>query len=1059
MNKLLWNFQDLKPRMAATGLALALATSAMAQTFVVKGNVKDETGQPLFGANVRVKGGKAMAATDENGNFTIVVQKGQVLTVSYVGYNSCTYEISSTSAISIVMQGNSALNEVVVVGYGTQKKSVVTASIAKVSADDLEQTAPTRMDNALKGLAAGVTVTSASGQPGEGSQIRIRGIGTINNSDPLYIVDGMPIEGGIDYLNPNDIQSIEVLKDAASGAVYGARAANGVILVTTKKGKSGKARITYDFSYGISNPWKHRDVLDATGYAIMQNEGRVNAGMAPLYADPYSYGKGTDWQEELFNKNAPDIRHQVSVSGATEKINYFLSLGYMTQEGIVGGNYGRSNYERLTLRDNNTYTLVDKEEERSWLNKLTVTTNLSYARIKSTGIGTNSEFGSELGSALTLSPMLGVYESDPQAQFDEYANNTYYHPVYSPDGRLFSVPGSDFNEMVNPLASLSLPGEQHWSHKFVANFIGELQLWDGLKFRTSYGTDLSFWGSDSHMIPFYLSGNNHSSNRTQVSSNSQRNTVWQIENTLTYSKTLGDHSFTVLLGQSAKENRGGWYLGGTRYGMIDVTGNRPYIDYCNGLQENGAMAVWGGLNPKATIASLFARANYNYKERYMAEVTVRRDGSSRFGTNNRYAIFPSFSLGWNLTNEPFMEKRPEWLSNTKVRLSWGKNGNENIGNFMYTVLTSGGNNYIFGSSENLVSGVKASGLANPDLKWEESKQLDFGIDFGFFNNALTFTIDYYKKTTDGMLMLMNIPSYVGESKPWGNVGKMENKGVEMEAAYRLHKGDWTFRVSGNLSYLKNKLIEYGNESGWANLDSHQSIGTISRAQNGLPFPYFYGYKTAGIFQNTDEVNAYTHTNEDGTTQLIQPNAVPGDVRFVDVNGDGIIDENDKTKIGKGMPDWTYGINFNLAWKGLDFSMMLQGCWGNDIFDATRRSDIAKANLPSWILGRWTGEGTSNELPRYVQGDTQNWQSSDLFVKDGSYMRLKNMQIGYTLPEHLTKRVFISSLRVYVAAENLLTFTKYDGFDPEISSGGTSLGIDRGVYPQARTFTFGVNLAF
>ena len=443
----------------------------------------------------------------------------------------------------------------------------------------------------------------------------------------------------------------------------------------------------------------------------------------------------------------------------------------------------------------------------------------------------------------------------------------------------------------------------------------------------------------------------------------------------------------------------------------------------------------------------------------MFQFTIRRDGSSRFGSNNHYAVFPSFSLGWNLTNEKFMEKRPDWLTSTKVRMSWGKNGNENIGNFGYIVLTSTGNNYILGSDESLINGVKASGLANKDLKWEESEQLDFGVDFGFFNNALNFTVDYYKKTTNGMLMTMNIPSYVGESKPIGNVGKMENSGLELEGSYKFTHRDFNFRIGGNLTYLKNKLIEYGNDTGWANLDAFQGVGTISRAQNGEPFPYFYGYKTNGVFQNMAEVKAYTHTDAEGTETMIQPAAVPGDVRFVDLNGDGKISDDDRTKIGKGMPDWTYGVNFTVNYKNFDLNMMWQGTIGNDIFDSTRRTDINATNLPSWMLNRWTGEGTSNKLPRFVLGDNVNWQSSDLYVKDGTYLRLKNIQLGYTLPESLTRKVFVSSVRFYVAAENLLTFTKYDGFDPEISSGGTSLGIDRGVYPQARTFTVGANLSF
>ena len=771
------------------------------------------------------------------------------------------------------------------------------------------------------------------------------------------------------------------------------------------------------------------------------------------YTDPYSYGKGTDWQKELFYNEAPVMSHQVSISGGDKKVNYLISAGYYSQDGIIGGNYDRSNYERLTLRSNTQYTLFDESKSRNWLNKMKISANLSYAKIKSKGIDTNSAYGSPLGSALALSPILGVYVEGQAAQdqLDAYASNSDFTPMYDKNGRLYTMAGPDYNEMVNPLASLSLPGNDNWSHKFVANFSAEMQLWDNLKFKTSYGVDLSFWGYDGYVKPYFLTANNKAT-RSRAYSEKCDGNVWQLENVLTYDKTIDKHSFSVILGQSAKKNTGS-YLGGGRFDIKNI--NRPFIDASSGLQENGDMNVYGGLSDDATLASMFARVNYNYDERYMLQATVRRDGSSRFGRNNHYAVFPSFSLGWNLTNEKFMQHRPDWLSSTKFRFSWGKNGNENIGNFRYTVLTATGNNYIFGNGEGIVNGVKAGGLANPDLKWEESKQLDFGVDMGFFNNALTFTADYYKKTTSGMLMEMNIPSYVGESKPIGNVGKMENSGVEMEACYKFNYRDCNFRIAGNISYLKNKLIEYGNESGWVNLDSYQGVGTISRAQNGKPFPYFYGYKTNGVFQNMQEVTSYT--NKEG--KLIQPNAAPGDVRFVDINGDGIITDQDRTDIGKGMPDWTYGFNVNVSWKGLDFSMMWQGTIGNDIYDATRRVDISATNLPSWMLNRWTGEGTSNRIPRFVLGDNVNWQSSDLYVYDGSYLRLKNIQLGYTLPTVWTQKAFISSLRLYVSAENLFTFTKYHGFDPEISSGGTSLGIDYGVYPQAKVWTIGANLAF
>lgn len=482
---------------------------------------------PLVGASVTVKGAKVGVTTDLDGRFAIEVPQGSTLVVSVVGYKNAEYDAARTASDVIIRLTPSAemLDEMVVVGYGTQKKSVVTAAISSISDEKLDLTAPVRVDNALKGLTSGVTVTSASGQPGDAARVRVRGIGTINNSDPLYIVDGMPIEGGIDYLNPNDIKSIEVLKDAASGAVYGARAANGVILVTTKSGAMGRAHVTYDFSYGWQSAWKHRDVLNATEYAVMMNEGSLNAGIAAPYADPYSYGEGFDWQDAVFNDNAPVMNHQVSVSGASENINYYLSLGYYTQDGIVGGNFDRSNYQRLTLRSNNIYTMFDRSKERNWLNKATVTVNVSYARIKSRGIETNSTWGSPLGSALAISPMLTPYleGAAAQKQLDYYAGNTNYVPLYGSNGLLLTNPEvfGNYQEMSNPIANMSLPGAQGWSHKFVGNFIGELQIWDNIKYRISYGADLSFYGSNGYTKEYYLRSGSSQTFSTAYATKSQ----------------------------------------------------------------------------------------------------------------------------------------------------------------------------------------------------------------------------------------------------------------------------------------------------------------------------------------------------------------------------------------------------------------------------------------------------------------------------------------------------------------------------------------------------------
>lgn len=1059
-----------------TTLALSLLSAAVmqAQNQVFTGTVTDANGEPVIGATVKEKGSTRGTVTDIDGHFTFQGNAGAKLTVTYVGYEST--EVTAGQNLKIVLKDNDELlNEVVVIGYGVQKKSVVTASIAKVSAEDLDGKTRLRAEDALKGMAAGVTVTSSSGQPGSKSMIRVRGIGTINDSNPLYIIDGMPTDqNGMESVNPNDIESIEVLKDAASGAIYGARAANGVILVTTKRGKVGKASINYNFSYGWQSAWKKRDVTGATDYAILQNERKVTSGNAPLYADPYNLedangnkitGFGTNWQDLLFNDNAPIVQHDVSVSGASEKLNYYLSLGYFTQEGIVGGNFGQSNYNRLTIRSNNQYSLIDASKERNFLNKLDLGVNVSYMRVHNTGIDTNSTWGSPLGSALYLAPTLPVTLTGDVAQgmIDRYSQYDLYRDA---NGNPYTIPNyiGSYQEQNNPIAMMQNNPTKNWSHKIMPKFSLDLQLWDALKYHFTYSAELSFWGNNGATLhKYYLSGNNNS-DHTQASAYKGNNSTWQVENTLTYDKIFGKHSIGVVLGQSAMKFKGD-ELGGSHWNLVNL--GKPSINYTTGgdielstdadgkiTGAKSLIGVYGGPYVEHRVSSLFGRLSYNYDERYMFQGTLRRDGSSRFGSNNKYGVFPSFSLGWNIMNEKFMESTHEWLNNLKLRASWGKNGNDNIADFAYTTLTTlgGSSNYYFGQSAAMVYGSKANRLANEDLKWEESEQTDLGLDFGFFNSALTFSVDYFIKKTNGMIIAMPIPSYVGEAKPMANVGDMENSGWEFELGYKWHVADARFAVKGNASYLRNKLKNLGNETGFLNYGISQFSDGGTRAENGQPFPFFYGYKTAGIFQNMNEVKAYT--NAEGG--LIMPDAKPGDFRFVDTDGNGLINSDDRTNIGNGVPSWTFGLNFDAEWKGFDLSLFFQGVSGVDVFDATYRQDVASGNYPTWVLQRWTGEGTSNTVP--TLGDSKNWVVSDMYVRDGSYLRLKNITLGYTLPRILTQKVGISRFRAFVRAENLVTWTKYWGFDPEIGSGVTSLGIDYGVYPQARTWTVGFNIS-
>lgn len=1056
-------------------VALLFAVITHAQNTQISGVVVDNIGEPIIGASVQEKGTSRGTVTDLDGKFSFKGQQGTTLVISYVGY--ITKEVSAGQNLQItLLEDQKTLDDVVVIGYGVQKKSVVTASIAKVDAEDLEGKTRLRAEDALKGLAAGVNVTSASGQPGSKSMIRIRGVGTINNSDPLYIIDGMATDqNGMELVNPEDIESIEVLKDAASGAIYGSRAANGVILVTTKKGKKGNAKINYKLTYGWQSPWHKRDVTGATDYAILQNEKYINGGKAPLYADPYNLtdvngnainGFGTNWQNELFNDNAPVVQHDLSISGASEKVNYYLSLGYFKQEGIVGGNWGQSNYDRLTLRSNTNYTLFDSSKERNFLNKLDLGVNVGYMRVHNTGIEANSTWGSPLGSALYLAPTLPVAVTNPDianAMIQQYSSYDLYKDT---NGNPYTIPGyfGSYQEQNNPIAMMQGHPTKNWSHKVMPKFSLDLQLWDNLKYHFSYSAELSFWGYDGATTQkYYLSGNNNA-DHTSATSYKGDNNSWQIDNTLSYDKTIGKHTFGVVLGQSASKFKGS-EIGGGAWDLINI--NKPSINYTNGNGNvvydtdadgniKGATAhfnVWGGQYVEHRLSSLFARVNYNYDERYMAQVTVRRDGSSRFGSENLYGTFPSLSLGWNITNEKFMMPTHKWLSNMKLRFSWGKNGNENIGDFAYTTLTSMGNDYYFGTSNIKNHGSKANRLANPDLKWEESEQTDLGLDLGFFNSALTFSVDYFVKKTNGMIISMPIPSYVGESAPLANVGDMKNSGWEFEASYKGHLRDFKYNIKGNASYLHNELTNLGNETGFLNWGISQFSDGGTRAENGQPFPFFYGYKTNGIFQTMDEVRNYV--NKDGG--LIQEDAVPGDIRFVDINGDGKITSDDRTNIGNGTPKWTFGLNLGAEWKGFDFNVFFQGVSGVDVFDATYRQDIASGNYPTWMLSRWTGPGTSNKIPRLALGDTKNWVISDIYVQDGSYLRLKNIQLGYTLPRNLTQKVHVDRLRFFVMGENLITWTKYWGFDPEIGSGSTSLGVDYGVYPQARTWSVGFNI--
>ena len=1064
-------------------LMMGMSLVALAQGITQRGIVLDSANQPVIGAFVVEQGTSNGATTDLDGNFTLVTRPGATLEISCIGYVTEHVAVTGSPLTVILQEDQEMLEETVVIGYGVQKKSVVTASISSVTADDLKVQSRPRVDNMLQGMTSGVQVTQSSGAPGAGSTVIVRGVGSINHAEPLYIVDGMPA-GSIDYINPNDIERIDVLKDAASAAVYGARAADGVVLVTTKAGKEGKPIVNYDFSYGMKNPWRKPAVLNATEYAVMMNEGMLNAGSAPAYADPYSYGEGTDWVGAIFDKNAPTVKHDLNISGGNGRVNYSVSGGYLTEKGTIGGRFDQAYYKRATLRENVNIILFDESTNRNWLNKLNLNNQISYAHISSAGISTNSEYGSPLGSAIGMSPLDPIYaDAAEEERYKSLYPAGYPYIIRNSEGvAYFIADGGTYNEQANPIAMLDRPHGYNDTDKFVGNIAADLQLWDGLKFRSSLTMDLAYVYAHSYSPQYFLTSKNYSydtvTSTTTYDKNGKASTIdkinygssasqsanryytYQVENILSYDKSFGKHTVNVVLGQSAMKSSS-WYLGASSRGLIYP--DDPWkisVDNTLGQQKDGDRNGWGRWNSiPYSILSYFARASYNFDERFLAQATIRRDASSHFGPNNKWGTFPSFSLGWNLKNEAFL-KDNTLISIAKVRASWGINGKDNLGDFLYAVYANSGNNYVFGSgangTETINIGVKASGLSNPNAKWEQSIQTDFGVDFGLWGNRFTATVDYYIKKSSGMLMQMQVPTYAGDSAPTGNVGSMTNNGVEIDLGFRNNVGELNYGIKLNATYNHNVLTALADDATYMTYAGHK-IGTLVRGDVGDVFPYFWGWKTDGVFQNWDEIRAYT--NADGG--LIQPNAQPGDFRWVDINGDGVINDSDRTKLGKGIPDWTFGMTITLDWKGFDFSMLLQGQLGAQAMNVSRRTDLYYINLPKTILNRWTGEGSTNKYPRFVfDSANENYRVSDYWMEDASFLRARNIQLGYTLPQKITRLAFVNRLRLYGQVENAFTLTKYTGCDPEVSTGGfTEVGVDRGVYPQNRTVTFGVNLTF
>jgi TonB-linked SusC/RagA family outer membrane protein len=1022
------------------------ATDLMAQTLSIRGQVTSSTtGEPISGVTVTVEGKRQATSTDATGQYTLEFPgESAVVRFSQIGKISQQIEVAQSGVYNIQLQdGLDELEEIVVVGYGTQKKSVVTGAISSVKGSDLETMPVTRLEQSLQGRASGLTIASNSGEPGASSTIRIRGFTTFGNNNPVWVVDGVVVDaGGIGYLNQSDIESIEVLKDASSQAIYGARAAAGVILVTTKKGAQGAIRINYNTFLGSSAPARKLSLLNATEYATLRNEAALAAGNALPFSDPASLGEGTDWQEHIFNRNAFRQNHELSISGGNEVSTFYTSFGLLTQEGIVASEI--SNYKRNNIRLNSEHKVA------KWLK---FGQNLGYSHERGQGVGnTNSEFGGPLSSAINLDPTTPLIITDPTIINNPSLPYSTQAVPRDPNGNPYGISQYVAQEMSNPLAYIQTRlGNYGWSDNIVGNVYGEIEPIKGLKIRSTLGSKLSFWGHESFTPVYYL---NAVMQRAQndFTRGTNRGFDWNLENTISYQYSLQDHNFMALIGQGAYyDNR----ARGINVTYFDIPVNNfddASLNYTIPADQKNSS---GYENVGHTVSSLFARLNYNYKEKYLVEGLIRRDGSSRFGSNNKYGVFPSFSLGWVVSKEDFLMDNPN-ISMLKIRGGYGVVGNDNIGDFAYLSTIGGGRNYTIGLTDIYTVGNSPNAPSNPDLRWEQTSQANIGLEMSFLTN-FTLTFDWFNKVTTGILQNPRIPGYVGAiGNPAANVADMKNTGVELELGYKNRLGAVNFSVNGNASYLRNEVTDIGAGVSFLNGAGFQaSTYNITRTMVGQPFNSFYGFRTMGIFQNQAEIEAYK--NSEGG--LIQPNARPGDFKWADLDENGVIDANDRTFIGDPTPNWTFGFTVNLEWNNFDALIFGQGVAGNKVFQGLRRLDINNANYSTRALGRWTGEGSSNDFPRLTDADANNnfTNPSEFYLEDGSYFRLKTVQIGYSLPRTLSNRIGLQKIRLYAMAENLMTFTKYTGFDPEI--GGGIMSIDRGIYPQARSYMFGLNVAF
>ena len=1066
--------------LAAMLCSFGLASAQFNFEGKVSGTVVSETnGEPLIGVSILVKGTTHGTVTDFNGAFTLPVKTGEILKFSYVGFFPQEVKVSGPTLAIRLKESENSLEELIVVGYGVQKKKLVTGATVSVKGEDLQKLNTTNALQAMQGQISGVNITSTSGQPGGGFKVNIRGVGTIGNASPLYVVDGV-ITGDITYLNNSDIAAIDVLKDAASCAIYGINGANGVVLITTKSGGSvGKegGQISFDAYYGIQNAARKTSMLNSQQYATMQNEAAINSGKASLFSQSQikALGTGTNWLDQMISKNVPTQNYNFAANGGNAATSYSLGLSYTQQGGIIGGK-DLSNYERYNFRSNT--------EHKMYGDALKIGQHLTFSFVNKSGIKDAGQYSNSVRGALQTSPLLAMYDS--KGNYLDSENSTVYN------GGVWN------NTESNPYAVMQYTNQNNTkSQTLVGDVYAELQPIKNLKIKSTFGLNYYSEAYNSYS-PIYANLSIYSFNKYEgITQSSKQNYTMNFDNTINYVFTANEHKFDILAGSSIRRYQGSWMnatnTGTTLFGTFnraflstsEVTGytmnpviapqgaTETDLDYYKRVAAakqdlKHSITATGNQEAIYSQASFFGRVNYNYKETYLASLVFRADGSTNFASGQQWGYFPSVSGGWVVSNEAFMESTKDWMDFLKVRASWGSNGNDNITKFNYLSLIQLANaQYNFGNDNStLTAGAYPSTIGVTKTKWETSYQTDLGIDARLLNSHINLSVDLYNKLTKDWLIAAPLLATAGvATNPYINGGDVTNRGIELQLSYNNTIGkDFNYSLTGSYAYNSNKVNNIPTADGIIHGGTnilYENAGEFFRASGGQPIGYFWGYKTAGIFQNEAEVQAYKSNG-----LILQPTAAPGDLKYVDLNGDGKISADDKTNIGDPNPHHTFGFTLSCNYKSFDFAVNASGVAGNKIVQSYRNIASSFGNWTSDILGRWHGEGTSNTIPRVTQ-DNANWsQFSDLYIHDGSYLRISNVTIGYDFAKQI-KWKKLNQFRLYVAAENLFTFTKYTGMDPEVGFAATDAsnvytfgqGVDVGTYPRPQTFLVGVNIKF